>query len=114
MVVRVAASLIYSLAHITAGLLLHPYQTMQSLVQERVFVWMTLLPTVVLALITLFWRFGMVPVVRLLFSCTETGFWLCDWLPFLSNWLTFFCVYWQVLLFYLFVRFTLVFRPFSE
>lgn len=103
-------SLLYSLAQITQGLLLHPYQTMQSLVQDKVFVWMTLLPAVVLAMVTVGWRFVIVPVVRLVFSCQATGFIGCDFLPFISNTLTFFCIYWQVLLIYLLFRFDWVFE----
>jgi len=103
-------SLIYSLAQITQGLLLHPYQTMQSLVREKVFVWMTLLPMGVLALVTVLWRFGVVPAVRLVFSCQTSGFFACDWLQFFSNWLTFFCLFWQVLLLYLLFRFSRVFK----
>jgi hypothetical protein len=114
--VTVVASVAYSIGQLTLGLLLHPYQTMQSLVEEKVFVWMALLPTGVLALVTLLWRFGVVPVVQLVFSCSAGGVLvgeglvaLCGWLPFFSNWLTFFCVYWQVLLLYLLFRFQTVF-----
>lgn len=37
-------SFLYAIAQITGGLLLHPYQTMQSLTREKVFAWMTFLP----------------------------------------------------------------------
>jgi hypothetical protein len=107
-------SLIYSLGQITLGLLLHPYQTMQSLVRDKVFVWMTLLPTLVLALVTVLWRFAVVPIVRLVFSCQTSGFGGCEFLPFASNWLTFFCIYWQILLMYLLFRFSWVFRDKHE
>jgi len=111
-VLQPVASVIYSIGQITLGLLLHPYQTMQSLVQERVFIWMTLLPSGILALITLAWRFVVVPLVRLVFSCSAGGELAiaCTALPFFSNWLTFFCIYWQVLLLYLLVRFHSAFR----
>lgn len=107
---RVFFSTMYSVGQITLGLLLHPYQTMQSLVQDKVFVWMALLPTVVLAVVTVIWRYGVVPVVRLVFSCHTSDFLACQWLPFFSNWLTFFCIYWQLILFYLLIRFSRVFR----
>lgn len=107
---RIFFSTIYAVGQITLGLLLHPYQTMQSLVQDKVFIWMTLLPTGVLALTTVMWRYGLVPLVRLVFSCHTTGFIGCQWLPFLSNGLTFFCLYWQLILFYLLIRFAKVFR----
>ncbi len=98
-------SISYSLGQIALGLLLHPYQTMQSLVEDKVFVWMTLLPTGILGLVTVMWRFILVPTVQLAFSCSSSSFFLCDYLPFFSNWLTFFCIYWQVMLFYLLYRF---------
>ncbi len=103
-------SVLYSVGQITLGLLVHPYQTMQSLVEDRIFVWMSLLPTVVLALVTIAWRVAIVPGVRVVFSCADGGVLAsaCEWLPFFSNWLTFFCVYWQVLLLYLLLRFHLV------
>ncbi len=103
-------SLVYSVGQLTLGLLLHPYQTMQSLVEDKVFVWMALLPTGVLAVVTVLWRFVIVPLVQLVFSCQKTGFIGCAWLPFLSNWLTFFCIYWQILLLYLLFRFSSVFN----
>lgn len=123
----VIRSLFYSLGQITQGLLLHPYQTMQSLVREKFFVWMSLLPTVVLVGVTLVWKVVLVPVVHVVFSCDggSTGWlgwlvrdvlgrpeWLslgavggCSALPFISNWITFFCVYWQAMLIYLLFRF---------
>jgi len=103
-------SVIYSISQIIGGLLLHPYQTMQSLVRDRVFVWMSLLPMAVLAITTVVWRFGVVPLVQLIFSCAASGLWLCNWLSFLSNWLTFFCLFWQILLLYLLFRFTVAFK----
>jgi hypothetical protein len=102
-------STLYSVSQLGLGLFLHPYQTMQSVVQEKVFVWMALTPTAVLAVATVLWRFGIVPAVRLIFSCQQHSAWVCGWLPFVSNWLVFFCIYWQILLFYLLFRFTLVF-----
>lgn len=106
----IVLSIAYSLAQITAGLLLHPYQTMQSLVRDKVFSWMALLPTLVLAIVTVLWRFALVPLVRLAFSCSQVDFFGCDILPFLSDWITFFCIYWQILLLYLLFRFSSVFR----
>ena len=112
--IRFVLSAGYSIGQITLGLLLHPYQTMQSLVEDGVFVWMTLLPTAVLAVVILLWRLLIVPVVQLVFSCQGGGGFavLCGTLPFLSDWLMLFCLYWQVLLLYLLVRFHSVFsRP---
>lgn len=103
-------SLLYSLFQIIQGLLIHPYQTMQSLVKDRVFSWMALLPTLILAIITLAWRFAVVPLVQLVFSCQNLNFLGCDLLPLISNTLTFFCLYWQILLLYLLFRFKSAFR----
>lgn len=103
-------SFVYSLGQITLGVLVHPYQTMQMVVEDKIFVWMSLLPTGVLAVVTVLWRFGIVPLVRIVFTCTEVPFFACDYLHVISNWLTFFCIYWQVLLLYLLFRFSWVFK----
>lgn len=107
--VRFVLSVGYALGQITLGLLLHPYQTMQSLVRDRIFIWMTGLPTVVFILAKVFWHFLLVPAVRFVFSCAESGFWGCELIPFFANWLVLFCLLWQVLLGYLLLRFVLVF-----
>jgi hypothetical protein len=107
---KLVSSVGYALGQITLGLLLHPYQTMQSLVKDKIFSWMALLPTGVLAVVTILWRFVIVPLVQLVFSCQSTGFWGCSWLPFVSNTLTFFCFYWQVMLIYLLFRFSAAFK----
>lgn len=101
---------LYSLGKITLGLLVHPYQTMQSLVKEKSFIWMTLLPTIVLVIITILWKYLTVPLVRTIFSCYASRIFLCDWIPLVSDWLTFFCLYWQVMLLYLAYRFKWAFN----
>jgi len=105
-----AQSFLYACGKITLGLLLHPYQTMQSLVQERVFLWLTLLPSAVFILAKVVWLLVLVPVVRFAFSCSTSGFFGCELIPFLANWLVLFCFYWQILLLYLALRFLLAFR----
>lgn len=100
-------SFFYSCGQIGLGLLLHPYQTMQSLVEEKVFVWMSLLPAGILAVVTVLWRFVVVPVVRTSFSCAQTAFIGCELLRFFSNWMTFFIIFWQLMLVYLLFRFWL-------
>jgi hypothetical protein len=80
---------------------------MQSLVEEKVFVWMSLLPAGILAVVTVGWRLVVVPMVRLVFSCSKTDFVGCELLRFSSNWITFFIIYWQVMLVYLLFRFWL-------
>lgn len=92
---RVAAlSIFYALGQISQGLLFHPYQTMQSLVREKVFVWMSFLPLMVL---------GVGWMVRI----TMSGLLLP---VFLTHWFIFFCLYWQCLLFYLLIRFLVGFN----
>lgn len=103
-------SFFYAIFQITQGLLLHPYQTMQSLVRDKVFIWMSLIPTAVLAITTLIWRIIIVPLVRLFFSCQRSDLFVCDLLPFISNCLTFFCIYWQLFLLYFLFRFTKAFE----
>jgi len=101
-------SLIYAVGEIGQGLLLHPYQTMQSLQQEKIFSWMTLFPSLTLGVLILLWRFGVIPLVRLFFSCSSSGFWGCTGVVFLADWVSFFCLYWQIFLLYLFIRFSFV------
>lgn len=113
-IIPVLASLFYSLGQITLGLLLHPYQTMQSLVEDKVFVWMTLLPSAVYVIAKVLWHFIIIPVVRFAFSCSSSSFFGCDIIPFFANWLVLFCVFWQILLIYLLLRFFLIFHSSGE
>jgi hypothetical protein len=102
-------SFLYAVSQITGGLLLHPYQTMQSLAQEKVFSWMTFLPIAVFVGAKIIWVYTVVPLVRFVFSCQATNFWGCDLIPFFANWLLLFCIFWQILLLYLLIRFWVVF-----
>ncbi len=102
-------SISYSLFQITQGLVFHPYQTMQPLVKDRVFVWMCLIPSFTLAFVTVAWRWAVVPMVQLFFSCTQAPWGGCGYLSFFSNALTFFCLYWQSMLLYLLFRFKFAF-----
>lgn len=99
----------YAVGQITVGLLLHPYQTVQSLAQKNVFGWMVFLPCLVFVLAKIIWLWIIVPVVQVIFSCSSSVFFGCDLIPFLANWLLLFCIYWQVILLYLFGRFWLAF-----
>lgn len=103
-------SLILSLLAITWGLLIHPYQTMQSLLREKSFVWMCLLPSVAFLITKTIWLWVVVPLVRFVFTCHSTPLFACDLIPFFANWLTFFLVYWQILLLYLLIRFAKAFK----
>jgi len=102
-------SFLYAIAQITQGLFFHPYQTMQSLVRERVFFWLAFLPMAVWLLAQAAWTWVLVPVVQLIFSCSATGFVGCELIPFFARWLWYFCLLWQLVLLYLFVRFSYAF-----
>jgi hypothetical protein len=102
-------ALLFSLTKITWGLLVHPYQTMQSLLREKRFVWLVLLPSLVLFITKGIWMVLIVPVVQTIFSCSTGFFFGCSLIPFLANWLTYFCVIWQIMLLYLLVRFARAF-----
>jgi hypothetical protein len=110
----VVLSVVYSLAQIAQGLLVHPYRTMQSLVRERVFFVLTFLPVLVWVFAKLLWSLVIVPVVRLVFSCSASGFVGCEFIPFLTNWLLYFCILWQMMLVYLLVRFEYAFSEKSS
>ncbi len=103
-------SVCYALGQITLGLLLHPYTTVQSLVRDRSFFWMAVLPLITSLMAKVAWEFGIVPLVQLFFSCSLTSMWLCNAVPFFAHWLLFFCLYWQAVVAYLFIRFALAFR----
>ncbi len=109
-----AASVLFrivaALFRVSSGLLLHPYQTMQTLVDDTWLVWVTLLPSAVLAVVTVLWRILVVPLLGLLFPCSSVPLHLCSTLPLLGNILTFFCIYWQMILLYLLFRFSTAFR----
>lgn len=107
---KLVTSIIYSVGQITLGFLLHPYQTMQTVVADRVYAWMFLLPIGLLLTIISLWKQVVVPVVRLYFSCSESAFFLCDWLPYLSKVVILYCWLWQGLLLYLFLRFYFFYR----
>lgn len=100
-------SFFYALGRFALGLLLHPYQTMQMIAEHRLFVWLTLLPTLFLALITLLWKiivwfFVSFLAVSLVATITPN---LISIYSFITTWIVVFCVYWQLMLFYLFMRF---------
>lgn len=91
-------SIFYALGQICQGLLLHPYQTVQSLVREKIFMWMIFLPISILTFVIVFWRQVVLSIV------------LINLPHFLIYWFIFYCIYWQGLLLYLLVRFLIGFR----
>jgi hypothetical protein len=103
-------SIFYSLGQITLGFLFHPYQTMQMVIEDRVYSWMAVLPVGALLGVILIWRRIIVPFVRLFFSCGQSSFALCGVLPFLSHFVILYSLLWQILLLYLAIRFFLLSR----
>lgn len=101
-------SVVYAVGQISLGEFLHPYQTMQLITAQKIYAPLALLPSLLLSILTVFWRIIFVPTVSLLFSCRQTELWVCDWLPFLATWIIFYCVLWQVMLLYLYYRFSVV------
>lgn len=95
-------STVYSLLEITAGLLLHPYQTAQQLVEEKVFVWMVFVPTILLGLVSLLWW---ITLSRVFVYFPYIGSW-----AFILLWSGFFFILWQILLLYLVIRFWITLR----
>jgi len=96
-------SFIYALARFSLGLLIHPYQTMQLLVEQKTFLWLTLLPTAMLGILTIAWKIIVLFILSFFLhtqnSCCITVF------SFLATWVTIFIFYWQAMLFYLLIRF---------
>ncbi len=98
-------SAIYSLFQISQGLLFHPYQTMQSLVREKVFIWMSFLPSVFLISLTLILRYVLFVTLEIFISQIFLIEPLVNAVKFFGNCLIFFCLYWQLVLGYLLFRF---------
>lgn len=99
------SSFFYSLFQISQGLLLHPYQTMQSLVREQVFIWMSFLPSIFLVGLTLIWRYILFIILKFFISHIFLIAPLVSAVKFFGNCLIFFCLYWQIVLGYLLFRF---------
>jgi hypothetical protein len=106
--INFVTSFVYSVGQIGLGLLVHPYQTMQMLVEDKIFAWMSLLPTALLASLTIVWRYGLVPFLSMKLTFIHP-FFSQEMLPLFTNWVTFFMLYWQILLLYLLFRFRSVF-----
>jgi predicted neutral ceramidase superfamily lipid hydrolase len=96
-------SFFYALGRFALGLLLHPYQTMQMIVEHKLFVWLTLMPTLFLALTTLVWKL-IVWLFSFLLTIPSSPL-LINSYSFFTTWIVVFCIYWQLMLFYLLIRF---------
>gem|GEM_PF-497408 len=103
-------SSLYAILRISAGMILHPYQTLQSVVQEKIFLWLTVLPAVILFILMLNWRFWILPNLEIWFDCEPYYPYICKAVRVLAAWVSFFLLYWQLLVGYLTIRFLLAFR----
>lgn len=104
------ASTLYAVFRLSGGLLVHPYQTLQSVVKEKVFLWMSFFPGVLLVFLMMNWRVWMLPTLEFWFDCQPSYPYICRAVNTLATWISFFCLYWQILLSYLTVRFLLAFK----
>ncbi len=100
----------YGVARIGLGLLLHPYQTVQSVVEAGAFFWMTLFPSLVLAFLVVNWRIWLFPILTYTFECQPVYPFVCQLVDLLGRWVAFFCAYWQILVLYLYFRFSVAFK----
>ncbi len=91
-------SFFYALVKIAVGLLLHPYQTMFSLIKEKVFWSLVFTPTLVFIFLTFFWRLAIRSLVLYFFNAT------CLLMTIKTS-VLFFCFFWQLALFYLWLKF---------
>ncbi len=86
------------------GLLLHPYQTMQNLVREKIFAWLSFVPIVLLI-----FSWGLHYFYQVVFMGCEVFISFLPVAQFIFEWWLSFLVYWQLLLFYLLLRFAWAF-----
>ncbi len=96
-------SYFYASLKIVFGLLLHPYQTVFSLVRQQFCRFLVAAPLLIFSFLTLFWRFFFRPLILYFFSAT------CP-LMVVKTSVLFFCLFWQVALFYLFLKFSFVLK----
>lgn len=104
------ASGIYAVLRISAGMILHPYQTLQSVVQEKIFLWLTVLPAGFLFVLMLSWRWWVLPNLEIWFDCQPYYPYVCRIVRIIATWISFFCLYWQILVGYLTIRFLQAFK----
>ena len=97
-------SLIYAMFEVIQGLFFHPYQTVQFLVKKKLFKILIFFPVFCLLFIYLL---GLI-----LGEFGQYGFLFLDsnWVVFIKYWIVYFCILWQMVLFYLFFRFWYAWR----
>ena len=95
-------SFFYAVGRFALGLLLHPYQTMQLLVRQRIFVWVVLTPAIFWIILLISNQYLIAPTLSYLkISCPE----MRQVTSFFRMWISIFALYWQLMLFYLLLRF---------
>lgn len=101
-------SLIYAMFEVVQGLFFHPYQTVQFLVKKRLFKILIFFPGFCLLLV---WFLGL-----FLGKFSQYDFMFLDssWIVFVKYWIVYFCILWQIVLFYLFFRFWYAWRNSSS
>jgi len=92
-------SLIYSSGQMFLGLLLHPYRSMQLLVKNKILLPFILYPTFVGIFFYLLLKIDLV-------ASSYQSFFI---FRFFYQVMLFFCIYWQLALFYLWLRFSRAF-----
>jgi hypothetical protein len=80
---------------------------MQLLIEQKSFVWLSLLPTLGLAVVTVCWKGVLIPAILTLVN--SEALLLGEIYSFGSTWITLFFIYWQMMVLYLLIRFKLVF-----
>ena len=95
---RAALSFTYSFGQIFLGLLLHPFQTMRMLVEDKYWAWLSFLPLLLLILAFILWHV----LVYFLPSIFDHQFFL---LELLKWWVFYFCFFWQFILISLLIKF---------
>ena len=89
----------YIFAKIILGLLLHPYQTLFSMIHNRFARLLVISPGAIFLVLTLLWRLLFRPLILHFFSATCL-------LMVIKTSALFFCLFWQISLLYLFFKFS--------
>ena len=100
-------SFFYALGRFSFGLLVHPYQTMQLLAEQKLFGWLAFLPSGLLLTLFVLRKLALPP---LLLTLRITAPMPTELISFFYLWLVLFFVYWQVMLIYLLIRFKRIFN----
>lgn len=113
---KIIFSLSYWFGSHSLGLILHPYQSTRRLVRDQFYRPLVFLPGLILSIWwlagTIIARFNVLATLRLEFFATALDLLTWKQYLFVFIYLTgfFFLVYWQIVLFYLYKRFTQAFR----